>query len=337
MQNRIPALPLTATFGDNLGYRFTTDLVELNADIQCSPSAPVGQDWAVQLWADNAIKIAELPLGPLFPDDLGRISVSGAAPVRIPAGERFHALSLSLVSGERGAYDCFHDRREFPRLQRFHQPCLKGSIDCRCSADDELIIEIAGIENPRDADNLSGTLALEIWSLEAPYEDQAWDGVLVASFSIGRLNGQSVWSNARFVAQNAPLPATGYLTLMLREWTPDGYATRDYRPLERPTNPSSAVEAPEVVAEVSVVEAPTVVEAPEVVAEVTVAPAPVVVEAPEVVAEVSVAPAPAVAEAPDVVAEVRVVEAPVAALDERPPVKSLGARLMEKARRLFRR
>lgn len=241
-QKWVSALLPTATFGNNLGYRFTADVVELNADIQCSPSAPVSQDWALQLWADDAIKIAELPLGPLLTDDLGRISVSGAATARIPAGERFRALSLSLVSGARGVYDCFHDRREFACLQRFQQPCLKGDIECRFGAD-ELTIDIAEIENPRDAGNISGTLALEVWSLEAPYEGDAWNGVLIASLIIGGLNGQNAWFNNRFVAHAAPLPATGHLTLMLREWTPDGYATRDYRPLVRPINPPSVAES----------------------------------------------------------------------------------------------
>ena len=261
-QKWVSALLPTATFGNNLGYRFTADVVELNADIQCSPSAPVSQDWALQLWADDAIKIAELPLGPLLTDDLGRISVSGAATARIPAGERFRALSLSLVSGARGVYDCFHDRREFACLQRFQQPCLKGDIECRFGTD-ELTIDIAEIENPRDAGNISGTLALEVWSLEAPYEGDAWNGVLIASLIIGGLNGQNAWFNNRFVAHAAPLPATGHLTLMLREWTLDGYATRDYRPLARPINSSnvaksSAIQEPgeSSVAQADVAESP---------------------------------------------------------------------------------
>ena len=231
-----------ATFGNNLGYRFTADVVELTADIQCSPAAPVSQDWAVQLWADDAIKIAELPLGSLLPDDQGLMSVSGTAAARIPAGEQFHALSLSLVSGALGVYDSCHDHKEFTSLQRFQQPGLKGAVECHFGTD-ELVIDIAGIENSRDVGNISGTLALEVWSLEEPYAGDVWSGVPIASLIIGCLHGQSAWSSSHFVAHAAPLPATGYLTLMLREWTPGGYVTRDYRPLERPVNPPSVAES----------------------------------------------------------------------------------------------
>ena len=299
-QKWVSALLPTATFGNNLGYRFTADVVELNADIQCSPSAPVSQDWALQLWADDAIKIAELPLGPLLTDDLGRISVSGAATARIPAGERFRALSLSLVSGARGVYDCFHDRREFACLQRFQQPCLKGDIECRFGAD-ELTIDIAEIENPRDAGNISGTLALEVWSLEAPYEGDAWNGVLIASLIIGCLNGQSACSNNHFVAHAAPLPATGHLTLMLREWTPDGYATRDYRPLAHPINSSN-------VAKSSAVQEPG-----------------------ESSTENSAVQEPGESS----VAQAGVAESPAATLDEQIRAKGMVSRLVEKVRRYF--
>ena len=40
---------------------------------------------------------------------------------------------------------------------------------------------------------------------------------------------------SRFTTHAGPLPPTGHLTLMLREWTPAGYVTRDYRTLARPS------------------------------------------------------------------------------------------------------
>lgn len=241
-QKPVSAPPPPAAFGNHLGYRFTADVVELTADIQCSTPAPASQDWALQLWADDALQIAELPLGPLLTDDAGQISVSGTATARIPAGEQFHALSLSLVSGADGVYDRVHDRKAFTSLQRFQQPVLQGAVACHFGVD-ELVIDIDGIKNSRDVGNISGTLAVEVWSLDEPYTGDHWSGVPIASLIIGCLHGQSAWSSNHFVAHAAPLPAVGHLTLMLREWTPGGYVTRDYRFLERPANQPNAAES----------------------------------------------------------------------------------------------
>lgn len=242
-----PSLP-TAALGEPLGYRFEADTVELHADIECHATPQPGQEWALQLWAGDIVMVAELPLGPLHTDQLGRVSVSGVTTALPPAGTEAHALSLALVSGLHGSYDCLHDQREFAQLQGFAQPRMQGAVACSFS-DEGVSIDIAAIENPRDAANLSGTLALELWSLDAPYGGGSWSGAPIASLVIGRLGGQSDWTGLRFAAHAATLPGSGHLTLMLREWTAAGYVTRDYRPLARPdmvaaTAPASAQAAP---------------------------------------------------------------------------------------------
>ena len=225
----IASLP-AASIGNRFGYRFDGDRVELNADIQCYSPAHAGLDWALQLWANDEIKIAELPLGQLFPDNQGRTEADGVATAMLPAGSLPHALSLKLVSGFNGVHDCLHDQRDFEVPQGFEQPRLRDPVECRLDGE-EFFLDIAGIENPREVDNLSGTLALEIWSLDSPYAGGAWQGTQLASLVAGCLQGQSGWAESHFTAKAAPIPEGGHPTLMLREWTEAGYVTRDYRAL----------------------------------------------------------------------------------------------------------
>ncbi len=226
-------------FCGNLGYRFDADQVELQADI----AAPCG--WsdqgqsALQLWADETVKVAELPLGLLAPDEQGLLRVSGLATAQPPAGDDFHRMSLRLVSGQPGDYAKLHDQQTFELLQSFAQPSLHGTVAGHRSSEG-MTIEVESISNPRAPGNLSGTLALELWALDAPYAGTSWSGTPVASLVIGCLDGQASLEQNRFVVHAAPWPADRELTLMLREWTPAGYVTRDYRRLEQPATTAPA-------------------------------------------------------------------------------------------------
>ena len=221
------------TFCGNLGYRFDADQVELQADI----AGPCGWSnqgqWALQLWADETVKVAELPIDRPEPDQQGLLRVSGVAPAQPPAGDDFHRMSLKLVSGQPGYYAELHDQQTFGLLQSFAQPRLAGTVAGHWS-DEGLTIEVESIRNPRAPGNLSGTLALELWALDAPYAGASWSGTPVASLVIGCLDGQASLERNRFVVHAAPCPADSELTLMLREWTNTGYVTRDYRLLEQP-------------------------------------------------------------------------------------------------------
>lgn len=156
------------TFCGNLGYRFDADQVELQADIAGPCGWPAQSQWALQLWADETVKVAELPLGQLEADAQGLLRVSGIAPAQPPAGDDFHRMSLKLVSGQPGDYAELHDQQTFGLLQSFAQPRLLGAVTCQSSGE-EMTIEVESIRNPRAPGNLSGTLALELWALDAPY------------------------------------------------------------------------------------------------------------------------------------------------------------------------
>jgi hypothetical protein len=223
-----------ARLGSSHGYRLDGDLAHLNAEIICDEARLTGQQWALQLWADSGVKIAELQLGLLHPNGSGSLLVSGSASALPPAGEGPHIVSMTLASGAGSQLDRIEDVASYAQPVSFVQPRLRGTV-CSGFTNDQITLDIARIENPRTADNVSGTLALELWALDSPYNGGAWSGIPVASLVLGTLNGQSEWAGSRFTTHAGPLPTTGHLTLMLREWTPAGYVTRDYRMLARPS------------------------------------------------------------------------------------------------------
>ncbi|WP_036300070.1 ComEA family DNA-binding protein [Methylomarinum vadi] len=92
-----------------------------------------------------------------------------------------------------------------------------------------VIIDIAQIANQRDMDNLSGTLSIELWALKQPYAGLGFNGIAVAGTTIGEIAGQHFLANCRYdLVYQEPPEGTWFLTLMLREWTGTGYATRDF-------------------------------------------------------------------------------------------------------------
>lgn len=232
-----------ARLGQSHGYCFDGDLAHLNAEILCDETRLCGQLWALQLWTDEGIRIAELPLGQLAINGSGYHSISGSTAACPPASSGPHIVSMLLVSQLPGDAPVIEDGASYPQPASFVQPRLQGTV---CSGFDEgsIRFDIAQIANPRPADNISGTLALELWALDEPYTGGAWSGTPVASVVLGTLAGAEALQDCQYTAPAGPLPATGHLTLMLREWTPAGYLTRDYRSLARPTVSAAASPAP---------------------------------------------------------------------------------------------
>ncbi len=242
-----PALPRwqPTCFAGQPRLRFETDNVELQAWLSCQPGTSDASDadsrtMAVQLWADEALLLAEWPLMLLQPGPRRLAPVGGRAPLAQPAGQARRRLSLKLVSGQPGAWDRRHDCKDFVLPQRFLQPRLTGSVQVRLEGK-ELKLAIEGISNPRAAGELSGTLALELWALQQPYDGGPFQGQPLGSVMLGRLGGQQQWSDwcpSWPWPDATPLAAPkGQLTLMLREWTPAAYVTRDWRALDWPCQP----------------------------------------------------------------------------------------------------
>lgn len=95
--------------------------------------------------------------------------------------------------------------------------------------DGRVQISIDSIVSDRAADNLSGTLSLELWALPAPYAGTGFSGCPLAAVQIGELYGQHMLSGCHYDLLFTP-PASGLwqLCLMLREWNGTLFETRDY-------------------------------------------------------------------------------------------------------------
>ena len=94
---------------------------------------------------------------------------------------------------------------------------------------DQVIINVAEISNLRETNGISGTLSLELWALEQPYNGDGFQGVALAATNIGELLDQHFLADQYYTLTfKAPLNGTWYFTLMLREWDGYRYVTRDY-------------------------------------------------------------------------------------------------------------
>ncbi len=209
----------SSRLGPRHGYRFMGDLVELQAElIAVDPTAGL---WSLQLWADDALRIAELQLDNLQPDRDGNCEVIGLCAAQPPSGLGEHVLSLRLICKPGQADETLADQASYPLAVQFAQPALLGELTSEWR-DGQLHVAVERLGNLRSADNLSGTLALELVA-DAP----------LGQIVLGSLNGQCDWpaQQFRFPLRQRP---QGELQLLLREWTQQGYVTRDLRTLSLP-------------------------------------------------------------------------------------------------------
>jgi DNA uptake protein ComE-like DNA-binding protein len=177
---------------------------------------------------------------PIASPQFQALSVNGLAPLALPAGPREHTVILALASGQGGVFNEIHDVVGFPQTERFVLPCFVGEAVTRRN-ETELSVTSPESVNPRDADNVSGTLVVELWALNTTYAGAAFEGVLLASNEIGTLAGNRTAPAQTLDVPRVQIAQDTALVLMLREWTATGYVTRDYREL---AHANAAAEAP---------------------------------------------------------------------------------------------
>jgi competence ComEA-like helix-hairpin-helix protein len=157
-----------------------------------------------------------------------------------PAGSADHFMALVLAAGTPGNYHEVHDLACFPNPERFLQPRMRGTVSYRVEGE-RVHLSAERIENPRDAANCSGTLALELWALAAPYQGGTFQGVPIAGVVIGTLMGQTESTATSFELPFSRPPAgEWHFVMMLREWTAAGYVTRDFTNFNLPVVYASA-------------------------------------------------------------------------------------------------
>lgn len=340
------------------GYAFDGDLVRLYAQIAVDAAPAANAEWAVQLWACAApfaggelhgTKIAEV-----------RAAVAADAPAWLdvtttalpPAGAGEHAMVLVLAGGDDGCFAAIHDYANYPRAERFVLPRLGGTVGYTIDGAG-VTLEVGSVANPRPADNLSGSLALELWALAAPYAGgDAFVGSKLAGVDLGTLAGGCALDGLTFALSCAERPAgVWYPVLMLREWTAAGWITRDYTAFPQPVQfplPAAAEPAAEApVAAAPVVEAPVAEAAPAAGAASVETPAPVAevtkpakgkkakAAAPLLPVSVNTATVTALADVKGIsktVAAAIVAARPYASLNDLLRAKGVGAKLLDKVR-----
>ncbi|NML26338.1 helix-hairpin-helix domain-containing protein [Zoogloea dura] len=254
LQAPLSAASSAIRIGFEHGYAFDGDRVRLDAELLVDdPAAALGQEWALQLWACDtpfdgrpvsAAKIAEIPLA--APGDSGTTWFSASTDAFPPAGRADHNLVLILAAGQDGCFAQVQDYVNFPRAESFMQPRLDGTSSFSL-AEDGVTMAVERISNPRTEDNLSGSLALELWALPAPYQAGEPEGQPLVSVALGSLAGQQAWQDLAFTQALATHPAgTWHIALLLREWSAKGYVTRDFSnfPLPVTWNAAPAAAAP---------------------------------------------------------------------------------------------
>ena len=227
-----------ASLGDRHGYRFDGDVVCLNAMFRVHNAEAHQLAWALQLWACpvgprciNEVAgqlVAEIPLPPIgeVADENEGFEVTGFA--NPPAGRAEHVMVLVLAAGQSGPYSDVQDFAVYPRAEVFPQPSLAGGASYRIQGD-RVVLEVERIENPRNAANRSGTLALELWALPGEYRGGNFQGSPLAGVAFDALSGQCGYCRSAFELPFIPPPAGSWnLVLMLREWTTAGFITRDF-------------------------------------------------------------------------------------------------------------
>ncbi|MEY2633686.1 MAG: hypothetical protein RIR00_2340, partial [Pseudomonadota bacterium] len=270
MSDLLLDLSAPSSLGATHGYAFSGDQVSLHAELQFNPrDAAAGEHWCLQLWASldgfaqglNGIKVAETPLLP----QPGFAPIHAQCAATPPAGRQAWHLALALVSFAADGSIRIHDLAAYPETATFAAPHFHGELQARVEGE-QLALQIAGIHNPRSPDNLSGSLAIELWATPGGYQGGAWSGEWLAGCEIGTLAGGEQQDALQL---QLPLPdGQPALTLMLREWTPQGYVTRDYQTLALPETASvpvaatAAAPASAPAAEIAPAPAPAEVSAP---------------------------------------------------------------------------
>lgn len=108
---------------------------------------------------------------------------------------------------------------------------LDGNCAFSVSAD-RVLVGVDAIRNLRAADNLSGSLAVELWAMMQPLDHLEPEGVQgaqrLAATTIGEIRGQHFVPDCRYdLLFDQPAPGTWQISLLLREWNGHGYTTSD--------------------------------------------------------------------------------------------------------------
>jgi hypothetical protein len=225
-------------FNGTSGYARHGDTVSLFAERidNLSTAGVTSGNLSLQLWACQSPytggslsgwKLAEFPLGVLHPGDF-LAPVKSEVPADFPESGDF-AITLVIAEWDGEGFNLIHDFHNYPYRDVFIHPRLEGLVGYRCIDQEHLVVDVERIRNPRDPNNMSGTLSLELWALPEPYTAGDFRGHALGAITLGPLAGGASWQKCTYNMQVVTPPADTYtLVLMLREWNGNSYVTRDH-------------------------------------------------------------------------------------------------------------
>jgi hypothetical protein len=138
-------------------------------------------------------------------------------------------MALVIAEWDGEGFNRVHDFHNYPNRDVFLHPRLEGLVGYHFLNERRVAVDVGRIYNPRDLENSSGTLVLELWALPGPYNGGAFEGHALACITLGSLNGGESWQDCAYELEMTQPQAGSYaLALMLREWVGNGYVTRDH-------------------------------------------------------------------------------------------------------------
>lgn len=121
-----------------------------------------------------------------------------------------------------------------PQLHYVDGLGLQGNCGYRVE-EERVLVSVESITSGRDIENLSGSLSLELWANRQPFDGGELDGVVVARTDLGELQGQHLFPSCEHdLIFTQPPIGSWHLSLVLREWTEEGYQVRDFVNFELP-------------------------------------------------------------------------------------------------------
>lgn len=130
-----------------------------------------------------------------------------------------------------GQAGCSYQHDDFVQAQALKPAATELLLLGNCGYDlqnGRIRLNVGEIANRRGADNVSGTLVLELWALDQAYRGGQFDGFALAGVRVGELAGRHGLRELSLETDFREPPAgRWHLCLMLREWNGVAYETRD--------------------------------------------------------------------------------------------------------------
>ncbi len=186
----------------------------------------------VQVWAAPRVPSKTDPIGIL----LGEMQMLELAEKSTVEDVRLYLSPLDSVIGEfyifvtvkpNADVVTIDDMYVLPEKYNFIHPRILEPVSLTFS-EDAYALSVAGIENPREKGNVSGSLCLELWAFTTPFQGGAPSGIHLGGIENLKVIADKPMGPIENIFKPTLPVGKFYLALLLREWAGACYVTRDY-------------------------------------------------------------------------------------------------------------